>query len=438
MNRLLQPVLAGVLTALVGFASTFAVVLAALRAVGADERQAASGLLALCLAMGLVAIWLGVRHRMPISIAWSTPGAALLISTGSVPGGFAAAVGAFALCGLLVIAAGLIPVLGRAVAAIPVPVASAMLAGVLFDLCVAPVRALVEVPLMAAPIVVTWAVLSRYARQWAVPAALAVAVVAIVWTAPPGGLAGADLRPTIAFTAPTWTWAATVSLALPLFLVTMASQNVPGMAVLAGFGYRPPLRTVLVGTGLASTLAAPLGGHAVNLAAITAALAAGPDADPDPRRRWIASVTAGGSQLVLGLGSGLATAVVLLSPPVLVEAVAGLALLGALGAAIAAAVAEPEGRPAAVVTFLVTASGITVLGLGAAFWGLLAGGLFVLLHRRPAKPTERDPADQPADPRAEDPAGPPAADPVGPSADPSPGGGDGTATALPRQGVRES
>ncbi|WP_326557902.1 benzoate/H(+) symporter BenE family transporter [Micromonospora sp. NBC_01796] len=450
MNRLLQPVLAGVLTALVGFASTFAVVLAALRAVGADERQAASGLLALCLAMGLVAIWLGVRHRMPISIAWSTPGAALLISTGSVPGGFAAAVGAFALCGLLVIAAGLIPVLGRAVAAIPVPVASAMLAGVLFDLCVAPVRALVEVPLMAAPIVVTWAVLSRYARQWAVPAALAVAVVAIVWTAPPGGLAGADLRPTIAFTAPTWTWAATVSLALPLFLVTMASQNVPGMAVLAGFGYRPPLRTVLVGTGLASTLAAPLGGHAVNLAAITAALAAGPDADPDPRRRWIASVTAGGSQLVLGLGSGLATAVVLLSPPVLVEAVAGLALLGALGAAIAAAVAEPEGRPAAVVTFLVTASGITVLGLGAAFWGLLAGGLFVLLHRRPAKPPARDPADQPADPsatdpadqpadpRAKDPADPPAANPVGPSADPSPGGGDGTATALPRQGVRES
>ncbi|MEV4626878.1 benzoate/H(+) symporter BenE family transporter [Micromonospora sp. NPDC049523] len=448
MNRLLQPVLAGVLTAVVGFASTFALILAALRAVGADERQAASGLLALCLAMGLVAIWLGVRHRIPISIAWSTPGAALLVSTGPVPGGFAAAVGAFVLCGLLITAAGLIPVLGRAVAAIPVPVASAMLAGVLFDLCIAPVRALVEVPMMAAPVVVTWAVLSRYARQWAVPAALAVAVVAIVWTAPAGGLAGADLRPTIVFTTPTWTWAATVSLALPLFLVTMASQNVPGMAVLAGFGYRPPLRTVLVGTGLASTLAAPLGGHAVNLAAITAALAAGPDAHPDPRRRWIASVTAGSGQLVLGLGSGLATALVLLSPPVLVEAVAGLALLGALGAAIAAAVADPDGRPAAVVTFLVTASGITVLGLGAAFWGLLAGGLFALLHRRPAKAPTTDPANpakDPADP-AKDPADP-AKDPADPAkaqttdpADPatttdpatSPGG------LLPRQGVRES
>jgi benzoate membrane transport protein len=370
----------------VGFASSFAVVLAGLRAVGADQRQAASGLLALCVAMGLAAIWLGVRQRMPISVAWSTPGAALMVATGAVDGGFAAAVGAFALCGLLITAAGLVPALGRAIAAIPTPVASAMLAGVLFDLCVAPVHALVEVPLMAAPIVVTWAVLSRLARQWAVPAALGVAVVAIVLTAPAGGLAGMDLRPTIEVTAPTWTLAATVSLALPLFLVTMASQNVPGMAVLAGFGYRPPLRAVLVGTGLASTVAAPLGGHAVNLAAITAALAAGPDAHPDPGRRWVASVTAGASYLVLGLGSGLATALVLLSPPVLVEAVAGLALLGALGAAITTAVADPIGRPAAVVTFLVTASGITVLGLGAAFWGLLAGGLFLLLHRQRVDP----------------------------------------------------
>jgi benzoate membrane transport protein len=403
MIRLLQPVLAGVLTAVVGFASSFAVVLAGLRAVGADQRQAASGLLALCVAMGLAAIWLGVRQRMPISVAWSTPGAALMVSTGAVDGGFAAAVGAFVLCGLLITAAGLVPALGRTIAAIPTPVASAMLAGVLFDLCVAPVHALVEVPLMAAPIVVTWAVLSRLARQWAVPAALGVAVVAIVLTAPAGGLAGMDLRPTIEVTAPTWTLAATVSLALPLFLVTMASQNVPGMAVLAGFGYRPPLRAVLVGTGLASTAAAPLGGHAVNLAAITAALAAGPDAHPDPGRRWIASVTAGASYLVLGLGSGLATALVLLSPPVLVEAVAGLALLGALGAAITTAVADPIGRPAAVVTFLVTASGITVLGLGAAFWGLLAGGLFLLLHRRRVDPPVIAQAPAGSDPTHPDP-----------------------------------
>ncbi|MER5425391.1 benzoate/H(+) symporter BenE family transporter [Streptosporangium roseum] len=379
MTRLLQPMLAGVVTALVGFASSFAVVLAGLRAVGADQRQAASGLLALCLANGVVAIWLGLRQRVPITIAWSTPGAALLVATGAVEGGFPAAVGAFVVSGLLITAAGLFPPLGRWIAAIPTPIAGAMLAGVLLNLCVAPVRALGEVPLMAGPAVLTWALLSRFARKWAIPGALLVAVVAIALTGP--GLGTVDVRPVAELTAPSWSVAAMISIAFPLFLVTMASQNVPGMAVLAGYGYRPPLRGILLGTGLASTLGAPLGGHAVNLAAITAALAAGPDADPDPGRRWIASVTAGASMIVLGVGSGLATALVLLSPPVLIEAVAGLALIGALASAITAAVAEPEGREAAVVTFVVTASGLTLLGVGAAFWGLVAGGAMTFLLR---------------------------------------------------------
>ncbi|MGV9775792.1 benzoate/H(+) symporter BenE family transporter [Streptosporangium sp. NPDC003464] len=379
MNRLLQPMLAGVVTALVGFASSFAVVLAGLRAVGADERQAASGLLALCLANGVVAIWLGLRQRVPITIAWSTPGAALLVATGAVEGGFPAAVGAFVVSGLLITVAGLFPPLGRWIAAIPAPIAGAMLAGVLLNLCVAPVRALGEVPWMAGPVVLVWALLSRFARKWAIPGALLAAVVAIALTGP--GMGAVDLRPVAEPTAPSWSLAAMVSIALPLFLVTMASQNVPGMAVLAGYGYRPPLRGILVATGLASTLGAPLGGHAVNLAAITAALAAGPDADPDPGRRWIASVTAGASMIVLGVGSGLATALVLLSPPVLIEAVAGLALIGALASAVTAAVAYPESREAAVVTFVVTASGLTLLGVGAAFWGLVAGGLMTLLQR---------------------------------------------------------
>ncbi|GAA4181776.1 benzoate/H(+) symporter BenE family transporter [Streptosporangium oxazolinicum] len=372
--------LAGVVTAVVGFASSFAVVLAGLRAVGADQRQAASGLLVLCLANGAVAVWLGLRQRVPIVIAWSTPGAALLVATGTVEGGFPVAVGAFTVSGLLLTAAGLFPVLGRWIAAIPTPIAGAMLAGVLLDLCVAPVRALAEIPLMAGPVVLTWALLSRFARRWAVPVALLVAVAAIALTGP--GLGAVDVRPVLEVTVPSWSAQAMVSIALPLFLVTMASQNVPGMAVLAGYGYRPPLRGILVSTGLASTLGAPLGGHAVNLAAISAALAAGPDADPDPARRWIASVTSGVSMIVLGIGSGLATVLVLLSPPLLVEAVAGLALLGALVSALASAVADPEGREAAAVTFVVTASGLTLLGVGAAFWGLVAGGLMTLLHRR--------------------------------------------------------
>ncbi|MET8906265.1 benzoate/H(+) symporter BenE family transporter [Micromonospora sp. NPDC004551] len=393
----LQPVLAGVVTALVGFASSFTVVLAGLRAVGAHQAQAASGLLALCVASGCCAVWLGLRHRLPLAIAWSTPGAALLVATGPVPGGWPAAVGAFLLAGLLIVAAGLVPALGRAVAAIPAPIASAMLAGVLLPLCTAPVRALVEVPRLAGPVVLAWLLLHRFARRWAVPGALAVAVVAIALTA--SGPARIDAAPAVVLTAPAWSLPAVVGLALPLFLVTMAAQNVPGTAVLAGYGYRAPLGSALRVTGLATALAAPAGGHAVNLAAITAALAAGPDAHPDPERRWIASVTAGIGLALLGLGAGVATALVLLSPPVLVEAVAGLALLGALAGAVAAAVAEPDAREAAVVTLVVTASGVSLLGVGGAFWGLVAGWLMLLLFRRhPRTPPAAEPAPEPAAP----------------------------------------
>ena len=265
-----------------------------------------------------------------------------------------------------------------------------MLAGVLLDLCLAPVRALAEVPMLAAPVIVVWAMMGRFARPWAVPAALVVAVVLIAVTGP--GLAGTDIAPVLVWTPPVFDPATLVSVGIPLFLVTMASQNVPGMAVLAQFGYRPPLRPVLAATGLATVAGAPFGGHAVNLAAISAALAAGPDAGPDTGRRWIASVTAGLGLAVLGLGSGLATALILLSPPVLVAAVAGLALLGALAAAIASAVAEPDGREAAAVTFVVTAAGVGFLGIGSAFWGLLAGGAMVLLHRRRTRRQATEPA----------------------------------------------
>ncbi|MEU4778078.1 benzoate/H(+) symporter BenE family transporter [Micromonospora sp. NPDC023633] len=377
-----QPVLAGVVTALVGFASSFTVVLAGLRAVGASDAQAASGLLAACVAAGISAVWLGLRHRIPMSVAWSTPGAALLVATGAVPGGWPVAVGAFLVSGALIVAAGLFPALGRAVAAIPRPIAGAMLAGVLLPLCTAPVRALVEVPRLAVPVVLAWLLLHRFARRWAVPGALVVAVAAIALTTPVSGLGGARLLPAVELTAPAWNVSALIGLALPLFLVTMAAQNVPGMAVLVGYGYRPPFGAALRATGLTTVVAAPAGGHAVNLAAITAALAAGPDAHPDPDRRWIASVTAGIGLALLGLGAGAATALVALAPPVLIEAVAGLALLGALATALTSALAEPAAREAAVVTFVVTASGVSLVGVGGAFWGLVAGGAMLLLFRQ--------------------------------------------------------
>ncbi len=367
---------AGLVTAVVGFASSFVVVLTGLRSVGADRDQAESGLLLLCLAMGALAVVLGLRYRQPLSFAWSTPGAALLVSTGHQAGGYPAAVGAFMVSGLLIALTGLWSPLGRLIAAIPGPLATALLAGVLLPLCLAPVHAAVQLPALALPVIAVWALLSRFARRWATPGALAVAIAVLVLR--PAGLsaAGAGLLPSVTFTAPDFRLGALAGIALPLYVITMAAQNVPGLAVLTHFGYRPPFRTALVGSGLATAAGAVGGAYMVNLAAITAALAAGPDAHPDRGRRWIASVTAGTLYMALGLTAGLSAALLVAAPPLLIEAVAGLALLGTLGSALSAAVAEEKGREAAVVTFVVTASGITALGIGSPFWGLAAGLAF--------------------------------------------------------------
>ncbi|HWV87956.1 MAG TPA: benzoate/H(+) symporter BenE family transporter [Capillimicrobium sp.] len=393
---LLTPALAGIVASLVGFASTFALVLAGLRAVGADPRQASSGLLALCVLMGVVVIWLALRTRMPVAIAWSTPGAALLISSGDVPGGYPAALGAFAVAGALIVLCGLWRPLGRWIGAIPVPVAGAMLAGVILPLCVAPVKAVVELPWQAGPVVAIWLLLTLFARRWAVPGAMAatVAAIAIAGDLPPGALS--DPWPEVAVTAPALDLGALVGLALPLFIVTMASQNVPGMAVLASFGYRPPLRPVLVTTGAATAAGAPFGAHAINLAAITAALVAGPEAGPDPARRWVAAVSSGIAYLALGLAAGAATAVVAAAPPLLIEGAAGLALLATLGAALSTALAGSDHREAATITFVISASGIAVAGISAPFWGLAGGLAFLGAQRlgtaRPARAV-REPAD---------------------------------------------
>ena len=392
----LPTVTAGLLAGFVGFASSFAVIIAGLSAVGASQAQAASGLMALSVAMGLGGILLSLRTRQPISVAWSTPGAALLATSALPHGGFAAAVGAFLACGIAIVIAGLWKPLGRAVAAIPAPLANAMLAGVLLGLCLAPVEAVIQFPVIGLAIVVTWAVVARLRRLLAVPAAVLVTAIAIVWNAGlipglapettwtglsawPGGIGA--LLPEPVFVMPVFDAAAMIGIALPLFIVTMASQNIPGIAVLNANGYRPEPGPLFTTTGVFSLLAAPMGGHAVNLAAITAALCAGPEAHPDPARRYGAAVVAGCAYIGFGLLAGLATAFIAAAPPVLIEAVAGLALLGAFAASLAAALTEPRHREAAAVTFLVTASGLSFFGIAGAFWGLLAGGAVMALGR---------------------------------------------------------
>jgi benzoate membrane transport protein len=376
----LHPVLAGVVAALVGFAGAFAIVLAGLHAVGATDAQASSGLLVLSVSMAAVGVALSLRHRIPLTIAWSTPGAALLIAAGHVHGGYPAALGAFMLAGLLIVVAGLWPAMTRGILAIPGPLANGLLAGVLLSVCLAPVHAVVDVPRLAVPVVVVWLVLTRVARRWAVVGALVAAAVGVALD-PVAGAGTAHLLPELTWVTPRFDAGTLIGLGLPLFVVTMVSQNVAGLSVLRAHGYDPPLRAVLATTGAASVAGAPMGAHGINLAAITAALTAGPEGDPDPARRWIAGVSAGAVYLVLGLGAGLATALLAASPPVLIEAVAGLALLGTLGTALRAATAADDQREAAMITFVVSASGVTAIGISAPFWGLLAGLAFLALHR---------------------------------------------------------
>ncbi|MDY0873724.1 benzoate/H(+) symporter BenE family transporter [Dongia rigui] len=372
---------AGLLASFVGFASSFAVIIQGLTAVGASQVEAASGLMALSIAMGLCGIILSLKKRQPISIAWSTPGAALLAATAAPAGGFASAVGAFLISSLLIVIAGLWKPLGRAVAAIPAPLANAMLAGVLLGLCLAPVKAVAAAPAYGLAIIVTWALVAKWKRLLAVPAAVIVTVGIIAATVDVSHLDMNALWPQPVLVAPQFDLSAMIGIALPLFIVTMASQNIPGIAVLNVNGYRPDPGPLFSVTGLFSLLSAPFGGHAVNLAAITAALCAGPDAHPDQARRYWAAVISGIFYVLFGLCAGAATAFISAAPPILIQAVAGLALLGAFGSSLLGAVTDAKDREAAIITFIVTASGLTFFGISGAFWGLLAGGAIYALTR---------------------------------------------------------
>ncbi len=366
-------VLAGVVTAVVGFTSSFAVVLAGLTAMGASPDQAASGLAVVCLTMGLGCLLFALRYRIPLTMAWSTPGAALLATTATPRGGYAAAVGAFVLVGVLLAATGLVRQLGDAVRRIPTAIANAMLAGILLHLTVQPFADLAHRPATIGPLVITWLVLLRFARRWAVPGALAAAVVVMAVTGTFGHIGVADLVPRLTWTTPTFAWDTMVAVALPLYIVTMTSQNIPGVAVLAAFGYRAPVRPALAYTGTMTVVGAPFGGYAINLSAIAAALAAGPEAGRDPGRRWLAAAVCGVGYMSFGPLSQAVTAVSQAAPAGLLAAIAGLALVASFAAAASTAMGDLAHRESAAVTFLVAASGISVAGIGAAFWALLAG-----------------------------------------------------------------
>jgi benzoate membrane transport protein len=379
-----QAAMQGMLIAIVGYASSVAIVVHGLKAMGATSEQIASGLFFLGIGKGIVAIGMSLWTRMPISIAWTTPGLALLAVTPTVAGGFNAAVGAFIVVGVLIMLTALWEPLARLINAIPKAIANAMLAGIIFKLCLAPFLALQKYPLIAGAILLTWVVMLKVGRLYAVPAAVVVAVGAIIATGQTGAGAGGFVWPSITFVQPVFTIEAMISIAIPVFIVTMASQNITGLAVLSTFDFKPKPRDGLLATGAMSVLTAPLGSPAINFAAITAALAASPEAHPDPARRYVAAVIGGVGYIVLALLAGVVTALVVYSSPLLIEAVAGLALIGSFASATANALQVEEDRIPAMATLLVTASGLALFSIGPAFWGLVIGwGLSLFFRWKP-------------------------------------------------------
>ncbi len=388
-NDFAQPLMAGALAAVVGYASTFTLVLAALTAAGASPLQAGSGLFSVCIALGVLNIAVSFRARMPVSFAWTTPGMAFLLTVGEPVGGYPAVAGAFLVAAALIILAGLIKPFARLVAAIPAPIANAMLAGMLLTLCLAPIKAVAELPALALPVLIAWAIGLRFARRYAVPIAVAATGIALAFSThlPPGTLDGT--WPNITPIMPVFTLDAIVRIGLPLFIVTMASQNLPGLAVMQANGFTLKPAPLFVMTGIGSAIVALFGGHSINLAAITAAICAGPEAHPDPKKRWPAPIATGVIYLLLAPGANLAAAFIAAAPPVLIQAVAGLALLSSLAAALSGALVQEETRLPAILTFVTTASGIVILGVGAPFWGLVGGiALLIVLRYGVKKPIE--------------------------------------------------
>ncbi|HTU27995.1 MAG TPA: benzoate/H(+) symporter BenE family transporter [Solirubrobacteraceae bacterium] len=373
LGRYRQQISAGFGIAIVGYTSSFAVVLAGLRAVGATRAQATSGLVVLCLAVGVATLLLSRRHRIPITIAWSTPGAAVLVSAGAGHGGWPAAVGAFLVVGLLVVLTGLWPRLGALITAIPAPIAQAMLAGVVLQICLTPVHGLAAHPAQVLPILLVWLALTRVAPRWAVPGAFVATLVVVAILAADHGGAPGPLLPHPVLTSPRISWPALVGIALPLYVVTMAAQNVPGVAIMSSYGYTIPWREAMAATGLGSVLAAPFGGHAINLAAISASVPASSQAHPDPARRWPAATTFGVTYLCLTAVTTALTTLLAVAPVDVVGTVAGLGLLGTLGSSLGAAIGDPQRRTAAAITFVVAASGVTIAGVASATWALVAG-----------------------------------------------------------------
>ena len=378
----LSAVTAGFVAVLVGFTSSVALVFQAAQAFQATPAQITSWMWALGLGMGLCTLLPSLWLRKPVMVAWSTPGAAVLATAG-LAGGFsmAEAVGAFMVCAALITVAGATRWFERAMNRIPMEIASALLAGVLarfgLQAFAAAQTALPLVLLMLG----CYLAARRFAPRYAVVLTL---VAAIVYVALRGQMAWSAVTFELAmpqWVTPQFSVGAIVSLALPLFVVTMASQNLPGVAVMRATGYQMPVSALVTMTGLATLVLAPFGAFALNFSAITAAICMGPEAHEDPRRRYTAAASCGAFYIVIGIFGAVVTGLLTAFPKELVVAIAGLALLGTIGNGLATALRDESHREAALITFLVTLSGVVIGGVGSAFWGVVAGSVALFVQQ---------------------------------------------------------
>ena len=388
---------AGFVAVLVGFTSSIAIVFQAAQAFGATPAMLASWLWAIGIGMGLTTALPSLVLRKPVMVAWSTPGAAVLASAGLV-GAYTMgdAVGAFMMSAALIVLVGATGWFEKVMNRIPVALASALLAGVLARFGLAGFAAAQSALPLVVLMLLTYLLGKRFAPRYAVPATL---LFAVLFVAGQNGFAQVDVPLGLTqpvFVAPIFSFSGFVSLALPLFVVTMASQNLPGVAAIraSGFGDERahggdaglPISKIITLTGLTTLVLAPFGAFSLNLSAITAAICMGPEAHPDRARRYTAAVSCGVLYIVLGLFGATIMALLTAFPKELVAAIAGLALMGTIGSALAAALQKESDREAAMVTFLITLSGVVIGGVGSAFWGVLAGAVALAVqHYRPAK-----------------------------------------------------
>jgi benzoate membrane transport protein len=383
--ELKAPIIAGFVASISGSAATFGIAIAGLVAMGATREQTFTALFVLLIGYGLLSTALSYRYKMPISIVWSTPGAAFLAASAGLGLEFEQAVGGFLLSGVLLTITGFWPALSKLVQRIPASIASAMLAGILFTFVITTVKASVDYPLLVLPFVLVWFVLNRISPVWATPIAIVLAFGLINAQVGTGWLENASLFPSFDIVIPSFELVPMFSIGIPLYLITMASQNLPGIAIMKGFGYKVPVRAVIGSTGLATVVASFFGGFGMNLAAITAAINANEQAAKDPKRRWVASFVGGLVYWLFAIGAGFFAAFVLAVPSELLLAVVGLALLPSFISAIGISLEDPKTRLPASITFIVGAAGISVIGIGGAFWALVAGMLVLAWQNTPLR-----------------------------------------------------